>query len=152
MKAALTIKPSTFDAQTQREQLEVMLAVDGTAHSNGDDEDTAEDETPLLVDEDGAVDREGVNAKPSRDEPNPLFTLIFYFMAIHFLIAFAEIIIIAPLMRLFEDSLCLEFYQFPPGGVEESLCKIPEIQQPLATIRGWQSMLSTIPGIPTFPT
>jgi hypothetical protein len=123
-----------------------MIAPIGAAHHALDDEDTAQDETPLLLDEDRSIGGEDVNAKTIADEPQLLSTLVFYFMAIHFLLAFTEIIVIAPLMRLFEDSLCLDYYHFPTGGVEESLCKIPEIQQPLATIRGWQSMLGTIPG------
>jgi hypothetical protein len=61
--------------------------------------------------------------------------LVFYFMIIHFLLAFCEIILVAPLIKLFEESLCLSHYNFPAGGVEEVLCKIPEIQRPLATIR-----------------
>lgn len=73
--------------------------------------------------------------------------LVLYFMAIHFLLAFCQIILVAPLIRLFENSLCLSHYNFPVGGVAESLCKIREIQQPLATIRGWKSTLDTIPVI-----
>lgn len=77
----------------------------------------------------------------------PLSKLILYFMAIHFLLAFAEIILVAPLIRLFENSLCLKHYGFPQGGVEEVQCKIPEIQVPLATIRGWKSTLDALPGM-----
>lgn len=77
----------------------------------------------------------------------PLSKLVFYFMAIHFLLAFAEIILVAPLIRLFENSLCLKHYDFPQGGVREDRCKIPEVQIPLATIRGWKSMFDTIPGM-----
>jgi hypothetical protein len=83
-----------------------------------------------------------------RPEPSSsLSSLIIYFMTIHFLLAFSEIILIAPLLRLFENSLCLSHYGFPVGGVPESSCKGPEIQVPLATIKGWKSMLDTIPGI-----
>lgn len=77
---------------------------------------------------------------------SPLSSLIIYFMTIHFLLAFSEIILIAPLLRLFENSLCLSHYGFPVGGLPESSCKGPEIQAPLATIKGWKSMLDTIPG------
>lgn len=77
----------------------------------------------------------------------PLSLLVLYFMAIHFLLAFAEIILVAPLIRLFENSLCLSYYGFPDGGVAEALCKIPDIQKPLATIRGWKSMFDTLPGL-----
>ncbi|KAG9240836.1 major facilitator superfamily domain-containing protein [Calycina marina] len=70
---------------------------------------------------------------------------VIYFMTIHFLLAFCTIILVAPLIRLFENSLCLKHYGFPSGGVKESLCKIPDIQGSLATIRGWKSTLDTIP-------
>lgn len=80
-------------------------------------------------------------------EPLPsLTTHIVYFMSIHFLLAFCEMVLVAPLLRLFENSLCLSHYGFPAEGVTESLCKIAEIQHPLATIRGWKSMFDTIPG------
>lgn len=86
-----------------------------------------------------------------RDQPpdpliKPTSRLVLYFMAIHFLLAFAEIILVAPLLRLFENSLCLSHYGFPDGGIEEPLCKIQEVQRPLATIRGWKSTFDTIPG------
>jgi hypothetical protein len=82
--------------------------------------------------------------------PSSLSAQIFYFMSIHFLLAFSEIILVAPLLRLFEESLCLSHYGFPSAGVPESMCKPPEIQQPLATIRGWKSMFDTIPGTSLF--
>ena len=57
-------------------------------------------------------------------------------MVIRFLLSFCEIVLVDPLIKLFETSLCLSRYGFPDGGVEESLCKIPDIQRPLATVRG----------------
>ncbi|KAI6714231.1 hypothetical protein JHW43_003268 [Diplocarpon mali] len=80
-------------------------------------------------------------------EVKPFPEIVFYFMAIHFLLAFSEIILVAPTFRLFENSLCLSHYGFPDGGVAESMCKIQEVQHPLATIRGWKSTLDTIPGM-----
>lgn len=77
----------------------------------------------------------------------PLTHVVLYFMAIHFLLAFCEMILVAALIKLFENSLCLAFYDFPVGGIEESLCKVPEIQGPLATIRGWKSSFDMIAGI-----
>jgi hypothetical protein len=76
----------------------------------------------------------------------PLSRFVLYFMAIHFLLAFSEIILVAPLIKLYEKSLCLKHYNFPPGGVREDMCKIADIQSPLATIRGWKSMFDMIPG------
>lgn len=101
-------------------------------------QDSPSAEAPLLTNE------------PLQDElapSTPLSVLILYFMAIHFLLAFCEIILVAPLIKLIENSLCLSHYGFPGNGVREELCKIPEIQGPLATIRGWQSTFNTIPGI-----
>jgi hypothetical protein len=83
---------------------------------------------------------------PSPERLSFLSAQIIYFMSIHFLLAFCEMILVAPLIRLFEESLCLSHYGFPTSGVPESLCKIPEVQHPLATIRGWKSMFDTIPG------
>jgi hypothetical protein len=78
--------------------------------------------------------------------PSSLSAHIFYFMSIHFLLAFCEMVLVAPLIKLFEQSLCLSHYGFPSAGVPERMCKIPEIQHPLATVRGWKSMFDTIPG------
>ncbi|KAF8861648.1 MFS general substrate transporter [Acephala macrosclerotiorum] len=74
----------------------------------------------------------------------PLTRVILYFMAIHFLLAFCEMILVAPLIKLFENSLCLKYYDFPVSGIEEALCKVPKIQGPLATIRGWKSSFDMI--------
>lgn len=66
---------------------------------------------------------------------------ILYFMAIHFCIAFTDIITVAPLIKLFETSLCETFYGFSTGGVGGSDCKVLEIQQALAKVRGVKSGL-----------
>jgi hypothetical protein len=102
-----------------------------------------EDEVPLLGEDTtdyGSRDHDALKSAKS------FSAAVLYFMAIHFLLAFCEMILVAPLIKLFEESLCLAHYDFPSGGVEESLCKIPEIQRPLATIRGWKAMFDTLPG------
>lgn len=99
--------------------------------------------TTQTRDNDG-LDR--ANTERTSKRTNTLFTTILYFMIIHFLLAFCEIILVAPLLRLFENSLCVSHYGFPEGGVPESMCKIVEIQRQLATIRGWKSTFDTIPG------
>ena len=77
---------------------------------------------------------------------NTLSTVVIYFMMIHFLLAFCEMVLVAPIIKLFEESLCLTYYNFPNSGVEESQCKDLEIQRSLATIRGWKSLFDTLPG------
>jgi hypothetical protein len=104
------------------------------AHGHEEEEHLLEDEPPPYP----------VGAYPESDMP--VTAQIIYFMSIHFLLAFCEMILVAPLVRLFEESLCQSHYGFPSVGVPEHMCKGPEIQDPLATIRGWKSMFDTIPG------
>jgi hypothetical protein len=102
--------------------------------------------TPLLADN-ALQDEPHSKSKPGvLSSSRRLSGLIFYFMMIHFLLAFCDIILNAPLQRLFENSLCLKYYNFPESGVPEGSCKISEIQYNLAILRGWKSMFDNIPG------
>jgi hypothetical protein len=83
--------------------------------------------------------------------------VVLYFMTIHFLLAFAELILVAPLIQLFENSLCIRYYDVHDpgiigagGNIPEARCKIPEIQAELAAVRGWKGGFDTIPGRATF--
>jgi hypothetical protein len=110
------------------------------------DDEAVPETTPLLAN-DAVEDR----ASPSISHgilcsSRRLSGLIFYFMTIHFLLAFCEIILNAPLQRLFENSLCQKYYNFPESGVTEATCKISKIQFNLAIIRGWKSVFDAIPG------
>lgn len=111
-----------------------------------DDTNDVREEEPLLGNSPN-ISLANSEAEPSIRAARSLSTLILYFMTLHFLLGTAEMILVAPLIRLFENSLCLKHYGFPDGGVAEALCKIPEIQGPLATIRGWKSMFDSLPGI-----
>ena len=106
-----------------------------------DDDDEVDEDGPLLLSESQS------RSNNNEEEPHTrsFDKLVLYFMIIHFLLGFCQIILVAPLIRLFENSICLSHFGYPTEGVEESLCKIPEIQGPLATIRGWKSTLDTIP-------
>ncbi|KAG0652603.1 Aspercryptin biosynthesis cluster C [Hyphodiscus hymeniophilus] len=98
-----------------------------------------EEESPLLRYDTNSSG--GLNSTIQRTS----FNVTAYFMMVHFLLAFCEMVLVAPLIKLFEQSLCLTYYNFPSGGVEESQCKELEIQRALATIRGWKSLFDTIP-------
>jgi hypothetical protein len=124
-----------------------MAAASEACSSNLPEQDEVVVYTPLLNGQSKRNDDVQDNQENILKRAKPLTTIVFYFMTIHFLLAFCEIILVAPLIRLFENSLCLSHFDFPVGGIDESLCKIPEIQRPLATIRGWKSMFDTIPGI-----
>ncbi len=110
---------------------------------------------PPLVGEELASDSNPTSRgqKTSLNDAMPLSRLVLYFMAIHFLLAYCELILVAPLIKLFEQSLCISYYEIhdpgvisPGGSVPELMCKIQAIQAPLATIRGWKSLFDTIPG------
>jgi hypothetical protein len=124
-----------------------MAASSETSSSTPNEQDDAVTGTLLLNNHPTIQGRSRDNQQSILKRTKPLTNLVLYFMTIHFLLSFCEMILMAPLIRLFENSLCLSYFDFPAGGVEESLCKIPEIQRPLATIRGWKSMFDTIPGI-----
>ena len=124
-----------------------MAAASEACSSNLPEQDEVVVYTPLFNGQPKRNDDVQDNQENILKRAKPLTIIVFYFMAIHFLLAFCEIILVAPLIRLFENSLCLSHFNFPLGGIDESLCKIPEIQRPLATIRGWKSMFDTIPGI-----
>lgn len=110
-------------------------------------EDGQSEEEGLLNGDDRQ--NEGSERQLEQSNSNPTLTnTVLYFMAIHFLLAFCEMILVAPLIKLFENSLCLKYYGFLVGGVEEELCKVREIQGPLATIRGFKSSFDTLPGMP----
>ncbi|RDW80858.1 hypothetical protein BP5796_05556 [Coleophoma crateriformis] len=122
--------------------------------SQQDDNQSREDE-PLFRGEDSY--QPSGRRSPSPSAPPSLRTLFLFFMALHFLIAFCEMILVAPLIRIFENSLCFKYYQVhdpsvigPGDSIEESLCKITDIQVSLASIRGWKSLFDTIPGSISF--
>lgn len=76
-----------------------------------------------------------------------------YFMALHFLLGFYEVVLTAPLLLLFEQSICISYYALydphtigPGNSVPEVFCKLPQIQHDLATLRAWKSFFDTLPG------
>jgi hypothetical protein len=131
----------------------IGIALMSVSHTDirptGDEEhseiEAAPETAPLLANE--ALQGPHSNSSPGApSSSHRLSSLIFYFMMIHFLLAFCDIILNAPLQRLFENSLCLKYYHFPESGVPEETCKISEVQYNLAILRGWKSMFDNIPG------
>jgi hypothetical protein len=116
--------------------------------------DQTRDYTPLTGQEIVSIGMQASrDQKAILNDAAQLSRLVLYFIAIHFLLAYCELILVAPLIKLFEQSLCTIYYDAhdpsvigPGGGIPELLCKIQGIQAPSATIRGWKSMLDTIPG------
>ena len=74
-------------------------------------------------------------------------------LLLYFLVEMYDMITIAPLVALFEQSICRSYYEIhdpssirPGGSVAEHLCKIDSIQEELAIVRGWKLAFDTIPG------
>ena len=71
-----------------------------------------------------------------------------------FLLESSDLLLLPPKIRLLEAKLCRRYYNtaespivsLARGDVEEKLCKLPEIQAHLASIRGWQVVWDAIPG------
>lgn len=131
----------------------MSIAEERDGQSQGDT-DQIYDNTPLLDQERPPNDVQGPRHPDVAVDAEPRSSrLVLYFMTIHFLLAFCELILIAPLIKLFEQSLCISYYDShdssaisPGGNIPEALCKIQAVQAPLATIRGWKSMFDTVPG------
>ncbi|TAQ85799.1 hypothetical protein B7494_g5856 [Chlorociboria aeruginascens] len=106
---------------------------------------TAEESSALLT----------PNDSPNAMAPPPPFKLTriaVYCMLLLFLVEMYDFITIAPLVALFERSICRSYYVLhspevirPDGSIEESLCKINPIQAELAVLRGWKLAFDTLP-------
>ncbi|KAF2787700.1 MFS general substrate transporter [Melanomma pulvis-pyrius CBS 109.77] len=111
-----------------------------------------EEEAPLLSPT--AFDAHAANPPQPPKKKKPwllLVILIFLLLAIVDMGAFmAE----PPKTRVFEANLCVRYYEKKDpskiradGTVDETLCKVNEVQQKMAMIFGWQDMFDAIPGI-----
>lgn len=79
-------------------------------------------------------------------------------LCLQFLISFAKHIIEVPTIRLFEIAICNRYYRnsqalgpsiFNGGLIDESNCKLPQIQNELAFLVGWRFSFDALPGILT---
>lgn len=111
-----------------------------------------DEETTLLPAEDDV----GVPDSAALTRRTRVFTLLPAVLL--FLSELAELLLVAPRIRLLEASICrLHYAEHDPsllnqdGSVDEALCKITPVQTRLAYIRGWQVFWEAIPGIPSPP-
>lgn len=70
----------------------------------------------------------------------------------------SDFIRIAPKLRIFESSICRDYYRVhdpsvigSDGNVPESLCKIGEVQSDLALLNGWLNVVQNVPSMLRFP-
>ena len=99
------------------------------------------------------IRRASVSIAITLDNRRKVIFFVVIILAIVFAVDVAAFMVIAPVQRIWESILCRDYYQeHDPsrigwdGNVEESLCKIPPIQKPLAKLRGWSSTVEVLPG------
>lgn len=69
--------------------------------------------------------------------------------SIYILFNFTTLLLEVPLVRLFELAICHRYFQDlapPPGGFDESACKVPAIQDSLGHLVGWKMFFDAVPG------
>jgi MFS family permease len=127
-----------------------MAALD---YERRDDEPTSET-TPLVSG--GCEPRdlpEGGQTHSSHHHPQ-FFRVASIIITAVFLIEMSDYMIKAPLMRLLEDVICRSYYESaePPSidlsiPIPEENCKLPGVQSQLAMLKGWDTVISCIPGL-----
>lgn len=74
--------------------------------------------------------------------------MLIYLLLLNVLLEIEEVVQMAPTIRLLENAICNKYYASGAthGIIDEKLCKIDEIQERLAHIRGFLSFFDAIPG------
>lgn len=106
--------------------------------------------TPLLPEEGGSQQRGPRNATffQARRPKTIYFLLSLMVFGLSFSGSLGEV----PITRLTEDNLCRRYYstrldgKAMENGIDESLCKIDEIQSQLAYLNGWLPMIEAVIG------
>ena len=91
---------------------------------------------------------------PDITERHRLISPVVLAFVLYNLLSFATLLLEAPLVRLFEKSICNRYYREHPRNpnvafqdVDESLCKGAPIQNLLATVVEWELSFSAVPGL-----
>ncbi|KAE9374833.1 MFS general substrate transporter [Stipitochalara longipes BDJ] len=119
-----------------------------------DNDEPASETSPLVAD--GSESRDAPESATTQGpHPHPKFLRVAAIVIVAvFFIEVASYMTKAPLMRLLEDVICRSYYEStePPTidlsiPIPEGDCKSPWIQSKLAMLRGWDTVISCIPGL-----
>lgn len=118
----------------------------------------SDESAPLIRTESQVSDIDENNQSPAFTRPlsrRDISTLLLTF-AVFFLLSFAKYLVEVPIVQLFEQTACHQFYRsqyYAPffnnvnGSVfEEYDCKVPPVQDILAKLVGWRIAFDAIPG------
>src|SRR5277367_236337 len=115
------------------------------------EESTPSERSPLLRPTRPAGPGRTVSFIPQVHSPH--FVLLLIFCAL-FMLMFGNYFLVAPQLRVYEDIICRHYYDEIKGqghislseDIDESLCKIDEIQEELAIVMGGLSVADSVPG------
>ena len=117
------------------------------AEADDDDHGTVTAETPLLANHTG---QNGPTDEPAVDGPGNLYkqNVIVLCLALALLASLGSGLLQPPTNALLEDIICRQHYPDAVGGFlsHDKLCRNPDVQGRLASIRGWASTFDAIPG------
>ncbi|KAI7280915.1 hypothetical protein KC345_g4476 [Hortaea werneckii] len=119
---------------------------------------TATETTPLLSTENGTI--EDIQ---STHFPRRWRTITYLLMLVIFLVGAGDSIVESPTTRIFESVICYRYFESEDpskiqlgraavgpgaiGGVEERYCKSDSVQQQLASLAGYQTLLEGFPSL-----
>jgi hypothetical protein len=115
------------------------------------EETTSSERSPLMRPTRPAGPTRQVSFIPQVHSPRLVVFLIFCTL---FVLMFGNFFMIAPQLRVYEDIICRHYYDEIKGqghialteDIDESLCKVDEIQEELAVIMGGLSVVDSVPG------
>ncbi|KAI7353679.1 MFS general substrate transporter [Hortaea werneckii] len=119
---------------------------------------SATETTPLLSTENGTIEDIQSTHLPRRWQ-----TLTYLLMLVIFLVGASDSIVESPTTRIFESVICYRYFESEDpskiqlgravvgpgaiGGVEERFCKADSVQQQLASLAGYQTLLEGFPSL-----
>ncbi|KAF3902981.1 hypothetical protein ABW20_dc0105296 [Dactylellina cionopaga] len=107
---------------------------------------------PVRTDRDTIIDSEAGSPRISRTRR--ALPILVLFIIIVFIFDCSDTFLTSPLVRIYEDIICRQYYgshqpqSYPGGGqIPEEKCKIAPVQKELAIVRGLEPVFDAIPSL-----
>ncbi len=114
-----------------------------------------EETTPLLLDDNEAQRPQRAPISGSFLQVRSARSICVIMAVFAFLLSLAGAVSEVPTTRLIEDHLCRSYYaeqSNPPTDIDETMCKVDEVQSRLVFLNGWISMIQgTLELLVAFP-
>ena len=127
------------------------MTVEVKNHDSDDhDGSTLAEDSPLLKSAFIAQDDPEAERKSQRTRTLVIFLIVALIVSVDL----PSVLQSSPTVRIIEDIYCKAYYKandiskFSSGGtIDESLCKIDEVQEELEFLKGWMSFFDHLPGV-----